>query len=95
MPFNSGQERFMKKSTSSHDMLGPGRYFDRNKSIGNVILKTDKTKGLYRNSGLNNDDIKDIYKNEKVELERKVGPGSYDLHNYYEWHKKNFNAIYV
>ena len=95
MPFNSGQERFMKKSTSSHDMLGPGRYFDRNKSIGNVVLKADKTKGLYRNSGLNNDDIKDIYKNEKVALERKVGPGSYDLHNYYEWHKKNFNAIYV
>ena len=95
MPFNSGQERFMKKSTSSHDMLGPGRYFDRNKSIGNFILKTDKTKGLFRNSGLNNDDIKDIYKNEKVELGRKVGPGSYDLHNYYEWHKKNFNAIYV
>ena len=95
MPFNSGQERFMKKSTSSNDLLGPGRYFPKNKSIGNTPLKTEKMKGLFKINGLINDDIKYIYEKEKSELERIVGPGSYDLHNYYEWHKKNFNAKYV
>ena len=94
MPFNSGQERFIQKSPSSNDFLGPGRYFPRNKSIGNFISKPDKNKGLYKNIGYNVEDIKNKYEKEKLREKRQVGPGSYDLHNYNEWHKKIFNAIY-
>ena len=95
MPFNSGQERFIHKSSSSLDLLGPGRYFPQNKKIGNITIKTDKTKGLYKIIGYNDGNLKNLYKQAKLEGERNVGPGSYELHNYNEWHKKQFNAIYI
>ena len=95
MPFSSAQERFIYKSSSSSDLLGPGRYFSNNKSLGNIRLKTDKNKGLYRNIGYKNDDIKKFYNQIKLEGQRNVGPGSYELRNYNEWYKKSFNAKYV
>ena len=41
---------------------------------------------------MDNDELKNIYAQYKLEAERYVGPGSYNLHNYNEWHKKSFNA---
>ena len=91
-PFSSGQERFLYKSPTTSDLLGPGKYFSKNKSFGNVKIKRNKDKGLYKIDAMDNDEIKNIYAQYKLEAERIVGPGSYDLHNYNEWHKKSFNV---
>ena len=96
-PFNSKQERFLKKKASSNDLLGPGKYFPNNKKIGNSNLKnsqSNKNIGLYKAKGSNNDLIKLIYEKTKLELGKLVGPGSYNLQNYNEWHKKSFNSIH-
>ena len=96
-PFNSKQERFLKKKASSNDLLGPGKYFPNNKKIGNINLKnsqSNKNIGLYKAKGSNNDLIKLIYEKTKLELGKLVGPSSYNLQNYNEWHKKSFNSIH-
>ena len=92
IPFYSKQERFLKKSQSTSDTLGPGRYFPNDKIIGTNIFKKEKNIGLYLISGNRNSEIKDKYSKLKAKYERRVGPGSYNLHNINEWHKKSFNA---
>ena len=91
IPFNSAQERFLNKSQTSSDLLGPGRYFPENKNIKSFIPKIDKNKGLYKIT-VKADKIKNILNQEKLDNYKRLGPGSYDLHNYSEWHKKSFNA---
>ena len=44
-PFSSGQERFLYKSPTTSDLLGPGKYFSKNKGFGNFIIKRNKDKG--------------------------------------------------
>ena len=95
-PFNSQQERFVNKNISSNDLLGPGRYFPNDKKIGNIKFKTNqinKKRGLYKSKSSNNEVIKYLYEKAKLELGKQVGPGSYNLQNYNEWHKKSFNSI--
>ena len=92
IPFYSKQDRFMKKSQSTSDTLGPGRYFPNDKNIGTNIFKKEKNVGLYLINGNNNGELKEKYSKLKAELESKLGPGSYDLHNINDWHKKSFNA---
>ena len=93
-PFLSGQEKFLKKSASTSDMLGPGSYFPNL----NIRRKKDENKignHLFLNYGNKNDEIKMLYNQMKFNLGRQVGPGSYELHNFNEWHKKSFNSLYV
>ena len=92
IPFYSKQERFIKKSQSTPDTLGPGRYFSNDKNIGTNIFKKDKNVRLHLINGNKNDELKEKYSRSKAELESKLGPGTYDLHNINEWHKKSFNA---
>ena len=95
-PFCSGQEKFLKKSSSTSDLVGPGSYFPNINTRNNSYKKEDK-KGnhLYKIDGMKNDNIKLLYNQNKSDIESQVGPGSYDLHNYNEWYKKSFNALYV
>ena len=95
IPFNSGQERFLLRSPTTSDLLGPGRYFPTNKSIGadNNIQKIPKNKGLYRINGLNSDELKYLHQQLKSDRDSKMGPGSYNINNFNEWHKKSFNSI--
>ena len=95
-PFSSGQEKFIKKSASTSDMLGPGSYFP-NYNIRNNIFKKEDKKGnhLYKNDVIKKDNIRNLYNQMKINFESQVGPGSYELHNINEWHKKSFNYLYV
>ena len=95
-PFSSGQEKFIRKSASTSDMLGPGSYFP-NINIRNNIIKKEEKKGnhLYKNDVIKKDNIRLLYNQMKFNLENQVGPGSYELHNINEWHKKSFNSLYV
>ena len=92
-PFLSGQEKFLKKSASTSDMLGPGSYFP----YVNVYKKDENKKGnnLFKNDGMKKVNIKILYNQMKSNIENQVGPGSYNLQNYNEWHKKSFNSLYV
>ena len=92
IPFYSKQDRFLKKSQSTSDTLGPGRYFPNDKNIGTNIFKKEKNIGLYLINGNKNGEIKEKYSKYKADLESKLGPGSYDLRNINEWNKKSFNA---
>ena len=91
VPFNSKLERFLKKSQSTSDSIGPGKYFPNDKNIGTNIYKKDKNNGLFIINGNRNSEIKDKFSKLKAENEKKLGPGSYNLHNTNEWHKKSFN----
>ena len=97
-PFLSGQEKFLKKSASTSDMLGPGSYFPNIDIRRNILAKKDENKignYLFKNIGNKNNDIKMLYNQMKIYLENQVGPGSYQLQNYNEWHKKSFNSLFV
>jgi hypothetical protein len=95
-PFCSGQEKFLKKSSSTSDLVGPGSYFPNITFKNNLNKKEDKNGNhLYKIDGIKKDYIKLLYNQQKLNLEKQVGPGSYDLHNYNEWNKKSFNALYI
>ena len=84
-PFSSGQERFLEKSHSTSDIVGPGCYnyakssFDKKKN--NEVVK--ETKPLQE------------YVEKKKESERQVGPGSYGMYDYNQWNKKSFNILFA
>ena len=94
-PFSSGQEKFLKKSLSTSEIVGPGSYFP-NLNIKNNIFKKEDKKGnhIFKIDSKKNDSIKVLYNQMKINLQNQVGPGSYELHNYNEWHKKSFNSLY-
>ena len=95
-PFYSGQEKFLKKSSSTSDLLGPGSYFP-NINIRNNIFKKEDKKGnhIFKNEGIKKDNIRLLYNQMKLNLENQVGPGSYELNKINDWHKKSFNSLYV
>ena len=74
-------------------MLGPGSYFP----YVNIYKKDENKKGnnLFKNDGMKKVNIKILYNQMKSNIEKQVGPGSYNLQNYNEWHKKSFNSLYV
>ena len=82
----------MKKSQSTSDTLGPGRYFPNDKNTRTYIFKKEKNIGLNLINGNKNGEIKEKYSKLKAELKSKLGPGTFDLHIINEWHKKSFNA---
>ena len=97
IPFNSVQKRFLVRSSTTSNLLGPGKYFYNNNSIGsnniNNMGKIDKNKGLYKINGLKIDELKDKHHQLKLERDSMVGPGSYNINNFKEWHKKSFNSL--
>ena len=97
IPFNSVQKRFLVRSSTTSNLLGPGKYFYNNNSIGsnniNNMGKIDKNKGLYKINGLKIDELKDKHHQLKLERDSIVGPGSYNINNFKEWHKKSFNSL--
>ena len=97
IPFNSVQKRFLVRSSTTSNLLGPGKYFYNNNSIGsnniNNMGKMDKNKGLYKINGLKIDELKDKHHQLKLERDSIVGPGSYNINNFKEWHKKSFNSL--
>ena len=95
-PFYSGQEKFLKKSSSTSDLLGPGSYFPNINKRNNIFKKEDK-KGnhIFKNEGIKKDNIRLLYNQMKLNLENQVGPGSYELNKINDWHKKSFNSLYV
>ena len=95
-PFSSGQEKFFKKSSSTSEIVGPGSYFP-NLNIGNNIFKKEDKKGnhIFKIDTKKKDNIKMLYNKIKFNIQNQVGPGSYNLHNFNEWHKKSFNSLYI
>ena len=95
-PFSSGQEKFLKKSASTSDMIGPGSFFP-NINMRNYIFRKEDKKGnhLFKNDVIKKDNVRMLYNQMKLNLERQIGPGSYELHNFNEWHKKSFNSLYI
>ena len=84
-PFNSGQERFLNKSNSSNNFVGPGSY-NINKSSFNFQIKS----GIFEKNLPNQ---KFLNENEFDKENR--GPGSYEHYNYNDWNKKSFNVLFV
>ena len=84
-PFNSAQDRFLKKSNSTSELLGPGCYnFAKSsfeKPINNQIIKETKPLQEYLES--------------KNDMKGRLGPGSYGMFNYNQWNKKSFNILYA
>lgn len=96
-PFSSGQEKFLKKNSSTSDLLGPGSYFP-NINIRNNIFKKEENKNgnhLFKNNVVKKDNIRLLYNQIKLNEEKQVGPGSYELNKFNDWHKKSFNYLYV
>ena len=94
-PFQSGQEKFFKKSASTSNLLSPGYYF-----INNNIQKRNKVDSevnkLYKNGFLYKDNnIKENYSHMKLNYQNKLGPGAYYLNNYNDWNKRSFNYLFV
>ena len=96
-PFYSGQEKFLKKSSSISDLIGPGSYFPNINIRNNSFKKEENKKGnhLYKNNGIKKDNIKFLYNQMKLNSNMQIGPGSYELNKYNDWNKKSFNALYV
>ena len=77
-------------------MIGPGSYFP-NYNMSNNIYRNKDNKGnhLFKNDVIKKDYIKVLYNQMKLNLGKQVGPGSYELNNINDWHKKSFNSLYV
>ena len=97
-PFSSGQVKFLKKSASTSNLVGPGSYFLCHNNIWNNIIKKEDNKKVnhyYKNDGMKKDNIKYMYNQMKSNLQRQVGPGSYELQQFNDWNKKSFNYLYI
>jgi len=94
-PFYSGQEKYMKRSSSTSDVVGPGSYFLHDNNM--KFRKEEDKRGMYliKNNDIKKEKIKYIYNQIKSNIENRVGPGTYNLNNYNDWNKKTFNMLYA
>ena len=94
-PFYSGQEKYMKRSSSTSDVLGPGSYFINDNNM--KFKKEEDKRGIYliKNNDIKKEKIKYIYNQIKSNIENRLGPGTYNLNNYNDWNKKTFNMLYA
>lgn len=94
-PFYSSQEKYLKKSSSTSDVIGPGSYFPYDNNI--KFRKEEDKKGIYliKNDDIRKEKIKYLYNQIKLSIENRIGPGTYNLNNYNDWNKKTFNILYA
>ena len=94
-PFSSGQEKYLKKSSSTSDILGPGSYFPNINLRNNIFKKIENKSHLYKKDEIKKDNIKLFDNQIKLNIENQIGPGTYELQKYTDWNKKSFNVLYV
>ena len=83
-PFSTKEERFLPRSKSINELVGPGKY---NYARSSFEKKPEKI--IRRNRGLQEFVMRKEY--EKGSL----GPGTYGQYKYNNWNKKSFNVLYV
>lgn len=96
-PFSCGEKKFVKKSSSTPDIVGPGSYFPSIKNR-NILFKGENNKighNIFKSPTSLNDNIKVLYKKMKSNEASQVGPGSYELQKFNDWHIKSFNSLYI
>ena len=96
-PFCTSEKKFAHKYNSTPENLGPGSYLNNlNISKKNIINKEIKAKyNLLMKDIKKNKKIKALYDKNKNKINSKIGPGTYNDFNYYDWNKRSFNILYI